>query len=195
MPPVSKKLDVNVKVSVSRRFITDITVKTILLREHDWNEPRLSFQGKTIARSEENDKVMYDVLLDEANGHILKLIEAEDLLQDAVDEKSIDLTSSRGWTAGEVYVDSRLSGSGEGFTSLNSRLIMNNGRYASPLDYFLFFLPVDHFYSIIHSTNLHARSLGHWEDITFHEYHMWIALLTVMTVVKHGDRKAYWRQG
>ncbi|RCH88728.1 hypothetical protein CU097_002153, partial [Rhizopus azygosporus] len=75
MPPVSKKLDVNVKVSVSRRFITDITVKTILLREHDWNEPRLSFQGKTIARSEENDKVMYDVLLDEANGHILKLSE------------------------------------------------------------------------------------------------------------------------
>ncbi|CAO3672816.1 unnamed protein product [Rhizopus microsporus] len=123
------------------------------------------------------------------------VVEAEDLLQDAVDEKSIDLTSSRGWTAGEVYVDSRLSGSGEGFTSLNSRLIMNNGRYASPLDYFLFFLPVDHFYSIIHSTNLHARSLGHWEDITFHEYHMWIALLTVMTVVKHGDRKAYWRQG
>ncbi|ORE07660.1 hypothetical protein BCV72DRAFT_241069 [Rhizopus microsporus var. microsporus] len=45
------------------------------------------------------------------------------------------------------------------------------------------------------SSFLHARSLGHWEDITFHEYLMWIALLTVMTVVRHGDRKAYWRQG
>ncbi|PHZ09580.1 uncharacterized protein RHIMIDRAFT_294402 [Rhizopus microsporus ATCC 52813] len=51
MPPVKKKLDINVKVPVSKRFITDNTVKTILLREHDWNEPKLSFQGKTIAQS------------------------------------------------------------------------------------------------------------------------------------------------
>ncbi|ORE21673.1 hypothetical protein BCV71DRAFT_253398 [Rhizopus microsporus] len=50
MPPV------NVKVSVSKCFITDITVKTILLREHDWNEPKLRFQGKMIARSEELKK-------------------------------------------------------------------------------------------------------------------------------------------
>ncbi|CEI98115.1 hypothetical protein RMCBS344292_12232 [Rhizopus microsporus] len=119
MPPV------NVEVSVSKRFITDITVKTILLREHDWNEPKLSFQGKTIARSEENGKARYDVLLDEANGYILKfsegtikyvgplstpvaqkividtnIVEAEDLLEDAVDEdeeeESVDLTSCRG---------------------------------------------------------------------------------------------------
>jgi hypothetical protein len=75
MPPVNKKLDANVKVSVSERFSTNNTVKTILLREHDWNEPKLSFQGKTIARSEENGKVMHDVLLDEANGHVLKLNE------------------------------------------------------------------------------------------------------------------------
>jgi hypothetical protein len=40
MPPVNKKLDANVKVSVSKRFITDNTVKTILLREHDWNETK-----------------------------------------------------------------------------------------------------------------------------------------------------------
>ncbi|ORE04348.1 hypothetical protein BCV72DRAFT_243690 [Rhizopus microsporus var. microsporus] len=157
MPPVNKKLDVSVKVSVNKRFITENIVKIILFR-------------KTIARSEENGKVMYDVLLNEANGYILKLsegtikyvgplstpvaqeivvdtnvVEAEDLLEDAVDkdeeEGSIDLTSSRGWTAGEVYMDSRLSDSAEGFTSLNSCLIMNNGRYVSSLDYFLFFLP------------------------------------------------------
>ncbi|PHZ09288.1 uncharacterized protein RHIMIDRAFT_300054 [Rhizopus microsporus ATCC 52813] len=184
----------------------------------------LSFQGKTIARSKENGKVMYNVLLDEANGHILKLsegaikhvgplsapvvqeivvntnvVEAEDLLENAVDEdeeeESIDLTSSPGWTASEVYMNFRLSSSAEGFTSLSSRLMMNNGRCTFPLDYFLFFLPVDHVYSIIHNTSLHARSFGHWEDITLHEYLMWIALLTVMTVVRHGDRKAYWRQG
>ncbi|CEG77605.1 hypothetical protein RMATCC62417_12321 [Rhizopus microsporus] len=125
MPPVNKKLDVNIKVSVSKHFITDNTVKTILLHEHDWNESKFSFQGKTIARSEENGKAMYNVLLDEANGHILKLsegaikyagplstpvaqenvvdtnvVEAEGLLEDAVDEdeeeESIDLTSSCG---------------------------------------------------------------------------------------------------
>ncbi|PHZ10704.1 uncharacterized protein RHIMIDRAFT_239526 [Rhizopus microsporus ATCC 52813] len=150
---------------------------------------------------------MYNVLLDEANGHILKLsegaikyvgplsipvaqeivvdtnvVEAEGLLEDTVDEdeekESIDLTSSRGWTVGEAYMNFRLSGSAEGFTSLNSRLMMNNGRYVSSLDYFLFFLPVDHVYSIIHNTSLHARSLGYWEDITFHEYLI----------------KAHWRQ-
>ncbi|ORE10367.1 hypothetical protein BCV72DRAFT_26222 [Rhizopus microsporus var. microsporus] len=162
---------------------------------------------------------MYDVLLDEANGHILKLnedsikyvnplttlvtqgtvinatiVEAEDAVDEDEEEEAIDLTSSRGWNAGEACIDSRLGDSVEGFASLNSRLMMNNGKYASSLDYFLFFLPVDHFYSIIHNTNLYARSLGHWEDITFHEYLMWIALLTVMTVVRHGDRKAYWRQ-
>ncbi|CEG78861.1 hypothetical protein RMATCC62417_13400 [Rhizopus microsporus] len=130
MPPV------NVKVSASKRFIIDNRAKFMLLCEHGWNEPKLSFQGKTIAPSEENGKVTYDVLLDEANGHILKLsegcvkyvgpltnsvaketiigttvVETEDLLKDAVDEdkgeEAIDLTSSRGWTAGEVCMGSR----------------------------------------------------------------------------------------
>ncbi|ORE01015.1 hypothetical protein BCV72DRAFT_218079 [Rhizopus microsporus var. microsporus] len=37
---------------------------------------------------------------------------------------------------------------------------MNNRRYASPLYYFLFFLPIDYFYSIVHNTNVHAKSTG-----------------------------------
>lgn len=65
----------NVKISVSKHFIIDSTVKVILLCEHDWNKPELGFQGKAIAWSEENHKVMYDVLLNEANGHILKFSE------------------------------------------------------------------------------------------------------------------------
>lgn len=64
---------VNVKASVSKHFIIDDTVKVTLLREHDWNEPKSGFQGKTIAWSEESNKVVYDVFLDEVNGHILKL--------------------------------------------------------------------------------------------------------------------------
>ncbi|ORE06298.1 hypothetical protein BCV72DRAFT_305678 [Rhizopus microsporus var. microsporus] len=206
--------EVTKNITTSEVRVEATAIVTLLLHEHDWNEPRLSFQGKTIARSKENGKVMYNVLLDEANGHILKLsegaikhvgplsapvvqeivvntnvVEAEDLLENAVDEdeeeESIDLTSSPGWTASEVYMNFRLSSSAEGFTSLSSRLMMNNGRCTFPLDYFLFFLPVDHVYSIIHNTSLHARSFGHWEDITLHEYLMWIALLTVMTVVRH----------
>ncbi|RCH86874.1 hypothetical protein CU097_010312 [Rhizopus azygosporus] len=56
---------VNVKASVSKHFIIDDTVKVTLLREHDWNEPKSGFQGKTIAWSEESNKVVYDVFLDE----------------------------------------------------------------------------------------------------------------------------------
>ncbi|CEG75851.1 hypothetical protein RMATCC62417_10829 [Rhizopus microsporus] len=107
MPAVNKELDVKLKI--------------ILLHEHDWNEPKLIFQGRTIARSEENSKVMYDVLLDEANGHILKLsegsikyvnllttpvtqetvidttiVETEDAVDEDEEEEAIELTSSRG---------------------------------------------------------------------------------------------------
>lgn len=124
----------------------------------------------------------------------------EDLLKDAIvedddDEEEIDLTENYRWTAGEVFIDSRVSGSADGYTNINARLNMNNRRFAYPLEYFLFFLPMDHLYSIIVSINIHARSIGHWVDVTLDEYLMWIALLTVMTVVKHSDRKAYWKQG
>jgi hypothetical protein len=51
MPFVNKKLGANVKVSVSKGFITDNTVKTILLREHDWNEPKSEFLSPWLVRS------------------------------------------------------------------------------------------------------------------------------------------------
>ncbi|RCH95066.1 hypothetical protein CU097_013024 [Rhizopus azygosporus] len=73
MPPVDKKLDVNIKVSVSKRFIIDITVKAILLREHDWNEPKLSFQGKTIARSEELKKLTDEKTFKSSDGSLVTI--------------------------------------------------------------------------------------------------------------------------
>jgi hypothetical protein len=229
MPQTSNKLDVNVIVSVSKRFITDNVVKSMLLERHDWNTPKLSFRGKTIAQSEVNGKVMYDVSLDEVPGIIIKVSrgslkyvgpitsssateepenvavdsgETEDLLEDAIqgdeqeEEEEVDLTPSDGWVTGEVYIDARRGGAASGYGLEKAYLKTNNSStLMSPLDYFLFFLPLDHFRQIIENTNAYARSLGYWADITFNEYLMWIALLTVMTVVKHSDKKAYWKQG
>ncbi|CEP07628.1 hypothetical protein, partial, partial [Parasitella parasitica] len=59
------------------------------------------------------------------------------------------------------------------------------------------FLPLDHLESIISNTNAHARSIlaGAWTDITLPEYLKWLSLLTIMTVVHHCDRDAYWKKG
>jgi hypothetical protein len=67
----------------------------------------------------------------------------------------------------------------------------------STAEYFLYFLPLDFFISVvIPNINTHARSIKHgWTDVDFPEYLTWIALLMVMTLVKHVDRKAYWRMG
>lgn len=132
----------------------------------------------------------------------------EDLLEDAVqededeededEEDEIDLTPTEGWTAGEVYIDARLNGSSErGFASNAAKLNMPNFRNASPLDYFLFFLPVHHLNTIVSNTNMHARDVlgSAWTYLTLDEYLKWIALLSVMAVVRHDDRKAYWKLG
>jgi hypothetical protein len=47
MPPANSNLDVNVEVSVNKRFITNIEVKNILQRMYDWNLPCLNFKEKT----------------------------------------------------------------------------------------------------------------------------------------------------
>ncbi|WP_231278504.1 hypothetical protein, partial [Salmonella enterica] len=88
--------------------------------------------------------------------------------------------ATSGWACGEVYIDARVSGSADGYNRLNSTINMEGKKFATPLEYFMFFLPTDHFYTIIENTNTHARSLGHWLDITFSEYLLWIALLSVM---------------
>lgn len=226
MPPASTQLDINVNVSVSKRFIKDSDVKNILLGKYDWNTPKLQFKGKTVGRSNVGNHVMYDVILDEVPAVTMKLkqgclkylspgasastteepnepsnlpVVSEDLLDDAIqseeeEEEEIDLTPGDGWTSGEVFVDSRLCS--ESYRQSSSKLNMENQRYESPLSYFLFFLPHEQIHRIIGSTNSHARNVdASWRDINYNEYMMWLALLTVMTVIRHSDRKAYWKQG
>ncbi|EPB90331.1 hypothetical protein HMPREF1544_02857 [Mucor circinelloides 1006PhL] len=124
---------------------------------------------------------------------------SEDLLDDAIqseeeEEEEIDLTLGDGWTSGEMFVDSRLCS--ESYRQSRSKLNMENQRYEPPLSYFLFFLLHEQIHRIIGSTNSHARNVdASWRDISYNEYTMWLALLTVMTVIPHSDRKAYWKQG
>lgn len=227
MPPVNTLLDVNVLVSISKRFVSDNDAKNILQDKYDWNTPNLSFRGKTVARSKVNNVVKYDVVLDEAPGITMTLKQGcikyvgplqpavsqneevvevsnpvdvtEDMLEDAIQEEEdeeldVDLTPAEGWSNGEVFIDSRLCT--DSYQQTSSKLTLANCRNCTPLDYFLFFLPLDHFHYIVSNINIHARSVtSSWTDVTFNEYLMWIALLTVMTVVHHSDRKAYWRQG
>jgi hypothetical protein len=110
-------------------------------------------------------------------------------------EEEVDFNLSAGWTAGEVYIDSMLEAVG-GYVATKSRINMSNSLAGSPFDYFLYFLPVDYFKVISDNMNIYARSaINSWTDVTFPEYMMWIALLTVMTVIKHSDRKTYWHLG
>ncbi|KAG2215201.1 hypothetical protein INT46_001477 [Mucor plumbeus] len=80
----------------------------------------------------------------------------------------VDLTPTDGWTIGDVFVDSRLCG--ESYQQSNAKLNLANSRNATPLDYFLFFLPRDYFQSIINNTNLSARNIdSSWKDLTYQE--------------------------
>ena len=65
MPPAHPNLDVNVLVSISKRFIKNVDAKNILRAKYDWNTPRLCFKGRTTSRSEVNNHVMYEIILDE----------------------------------------------------------------------------------------------------------------------------------
>ncbi|GAN11904.1 hypothetical protein MAM1_1237c11528 [Mucor ambiguus] len=106
---------------------------------------------------------------------------AEDILEDAIQDEDdevveeIDLTNNEGYRPNTASIN------------------LINARNARPLDYFLFFLPFSHLcYIISNIINTHARSiLEYWIDVSIDEYLMWIALLTVMTVFRHSDRKAY----
>jgi hypothetical protein len=43
MPVASKKLDINVRISVNKRFVKDKDVVEILKGKYNWNTPRLNF--------------------------------------------------------------------------------------------------------------------------------------------------------
>jgi hypothetical protein len=66
MPVASKKLDINVRISVSKRFVKDKDAVEILKGKYDQNTRRLNFVGKTIGRVSNENMEMYEVVLDEA---------------------------------------------------------------------------------------------------------------------------------
>jgi hypothetical protein len=111
------------------------------------------------------------------------LEETTEVTTDEESEEEVDLTPSEGWVAGEVYIDSRTQRD-DGYALKKSRITLVNAKLARPVDYFLFFLPLEHFNHIIMNINENARhNLESWTDLTFPEYLMWIAILSVMTVV------------
>jgi hypothetical protein len=94
-----------------------------------------------------------------------------------------------------VYIDGILEAA-DSYVSTKSRIKMSNSLAGSPFDYLLYFLPVDHFRTIVDNINTYARSvINSWTNVTYPEYMIWIALLTAITVIKHYDRKAYWYLG
>jgi hypothetical protein len=66
MPVTSKKLDINVRISVNKRFAKDKDAVEILKGKYDRNTRRLNFVGKTIGRVSNENKEMCEVVLDEA---------------------------------------------------------------------------------------------------------------------------------
>ncbi|KAG2231783.1 hypothetical protein INT48_005438 [Thamnidium elegans] len=73
MPRVNPKLDVNVLVSVSLRFIKDKDVRKTLQQKYDLTAVGLSFEGITAGRVEVNGNAGYEVKLDEAPSLIMPI--------------------------------------------------------------------------------------------------------------------------
>ncbi|KAG2231649.1 hypothetical protein INT48_008243 [Thamnidium elegans] len=73
MPRVNPKLDVNVRVSVSLRFIKDKDVREALQQKYDLTAVGLSFKGITVGRVEVNGNAGYEAKLDEAPSFIMPI--------------------------------------------------------------------------------------------------------------------------
>ncbi|KAG2192936.1 hypothetical protein INT47_001300 [Mucor saturninus] len=88
------------------------------------------------------------------------------------------------WDTREVYVDARLV-SGNDYRSMKSKFNLQNKATASPAEYFLYFLPMDHIREVVvPNINTHAHSVNNrWIILTFLEYLTWVAILMNMTVV------------
>jgi hypothetical protein len=74
MPAVNRNLDVNVLISVTKRFISDNQALNMLGQKFDLNAPGLRFRGKTVARSNaSNGREVYDVMLDDIPAITVKI--------------------------------------------------------------------------------------------------------------------------
>ncbi|KAI9355833.1 hypothetical protein BD770DRAFT_444499 [Pilaira anomala] len=95
-----------------------------------------------------------------------------DQLGDSKDEiAEEEVVTADGSAAEEVLVDNGLQEEG-GYKSEKFKLHLVNAKYCSPVDYFMFFLPLEHLHVIINNINVNAENT---------------------IIVKHDDRNAYWR--
>lgn len=127
----------------------------------------------------------------------------DDLLEDAIQDSEgsdedcdydDDFDSDPGtWRRREVFVDERVS-STQGYARDRARINLSHPETASPVDFFMRFLPVDHLNDVvIPCINEHAHNVStNWKDLTFYEYLTWLGLMLHMMVWKNSNTKAYW---
>jgi hypothetical protein len=124
----------------------------------------------------------------------------DDLLEDAIQEgegsheDGNDDDSDPGtWRRREVFVDERVA-SAQGYARDRARINLAHPETASPMGFFMRFLPVDHIKAdVIPCINEHAHDvLTNWKDLTFSEYLTWLGLMLNMMIWKNSNTKAYW---
>ncbi|GAA5801961.1 hypothetical protein HPULCUR_007420 [Helicostylum pulchrum] len=89
---------------------------------------------------------------------------------------------SNDWRMDHVTIDAR--NISQTYKSFTSKINLSNKSTASPADYFLSFMPMDHIRDVvIPNLNIHASTVIHnWINITFTEYLAWMTLLMTMTI-------------
>ncbi|KAG2204322.1 hypothetical protein INT47_009364 [Mucor saturninus] len=194
-------------------------------RRFDFNAPGLRFYGTVISTNPgANDKVICEVRLDECPDHTFTLFgsslkyegprvvltvvtttaaveeeeeEEEDYqVSEEEEEEDIRPINQDDWIMGDVTMDTRLT-SGKDYHSNKATFNLSNKLTASPVDYFIYFLPVEFISDVvIHNINQYALSIiKTWISVTFVEYITWIALSMNMNVMHHVDKRVYWHMG
>lgn len=136
-----------------------------------------------------------------------EITEDPDLLEDAVavpgelgpeiDDAEAEIeTIDATWIQSNVDVDARQSRPLEAFHG-HTLFHLPSKEHASPAQYFLRFLPEDHIQDVVlPAINHHAAScMNNFEEITYDEYLIWIALFVIMTTANLQDRSSYWHEG
>jgi hypothetical protein len=115
------------------------------------------------------------------------------MLRKSKKQKRLDdfAPGSDSWKADEATTDYRRIWGGNYFS--NSKFNISNKLTVSLTDYFLYFLPVDFIKDvIIPNMNSHARNISYNRvDLIFLGYLTCFALLMIMTVCRHVNKRVY----
>ncbi|CEP20142.1 hypothetical protein [Parasitella parasitica] len=137
----------------------------------------MTLQATCITYLESNPNAATEALVETGSASVVPERALEETVEPDTEEESDDdlelhLTPAEGWMEEEVYIDARVQRNNS-FSTLKSKITLPNATFARPLDYFLFFLPLEHFHFIIMNMNQNAkRNLDAWTDVTFPEYLM-----------------------